>query len=295
MALALVVVGAGVLGALVPPGEVAQVAEEGSVVGRPSLQLSVPDNRVGAGDRATLGVVVANSGDLDRGGPAAFERRVTTARSVELRILEEELDPQLAAGLEVRTGSVQAGQIPPGVSGPFGFELVVAPDLPAGRYTVPIEVAYEYTNIVRYSDVDEPEYRDTSREVVEEVTLVVEERGRVRVESAATEPIRRGTGTVSLLVSNVGSATVTDVGLRVQVGGGGIYFGSDDDRQRTTGLFLDRLPAGAERNVTITVATWGEATAAQYLLTVDVTYRSSTGVDRTAGPFRFGVPVNRTG
>lgn len=292
----LVVVVGGLLAAVVPPSEdQPQVAQEGTVVGRPSLELSAPDNRVEAGQRVALDVFVANGGDLDQGGPAEFERRVTTARNVAIRIAEDELPPSLAGNLGIETGTVPAGQVPPGVSGPFTFELVVGPGVPPGRYTVPIEVTYQYTNIVEYSDVAAPSYRDTSRRLLTQVTLVVEESAEITLERADGDPINQGFGTVQIDVSNTGSSPATDVGIRLTTEGGVLYFGEDSDRQRSIGVFIERLEPGSSRTVTVPIAAWNRATPGEYLLTATVTFRSASGVDGTTGPIRLGVVVNGTG
>lgn len=56
---------ASVVVAGVGPGfaETAAVAQEGTVVGKPNLELSATDNRVGAGEQATLEPFVSNDGD----------------------------------------------------------------------------------------------------------------------------------------------------------------------------------------------------------------------------------------
>lgn len=277
-----------------PTGNAAQITQEGTVVGRPSLTLSVPDNRVRPGQRVTLDVFVANAGDLDSGGPERFERRVTTARNVTLRVVEDGLNETVADAVDVDTGTVLAGSVPPGVSGPFTVALVVGSDLAPGRYRIPVEVTYEYTNIVAYSAVDSPQYRDSSRQIVEEVTLVVEEHARVTVEPVPNQSVRGDSGTVQIVVSNDGTAPATDVGVQLRADGSVLFFG-DGNEHDTVGVFVGRLEPGASRTVNVTVGVASQASDEQYLLSANATYRSVEGVDRTAGPFRFGVPVNRTG
>src|SRR6056297_1431395 len=137
--------------------------QEGTVVGRPTLELAATDNRFGAGERVTLGVFVSNEGDIDRGGPAEYEQRVTTARNIRLEVDEDRMNRTLRRGIDVRTDQVFAGSVPEGVSGPFAFDLEISESLSPGTYRLPVEVTYDYTNFVRYGPNVQPEYGDGSR------------------------------------------------------------------------------------------------------------------------------------
>src|SRR6056297_2381691 len=119
---------------------VALAQDEGTVVGRPNIELSATDNQFGAGEQALLNVFVSNNGDLDRGGPSQFEQRVTTARNLRLEIDESRMDEDLARNVEVNTGTVFAGTVPEGASGPFGFNLEISDSIAPGTYEIPVEV-----------------------------------------------------------------------------------------------------------------------------------------------------------
>ncbi|WP_435178359.1 COG1361 S-layer family protein [Halorussus sp. AFM4] len=192
--------------ATVAPAAPALAREEGTVVGRPDLELSATDNRFGAGEQTTLEVFVSNSGDLDRGGPAEYQQRVTTARNVRLEIDQSRMDERLARKVEVETGTVFAGTVPEGVAGPFAFNLEIADSLSPGTYEIPVEVTYDYTNYVEYGPGRAPEYGDASRSTTKYVTVVVEDQPRFEIRAQNLTSVTAGdTTTYRLNLTNTGT------------------------------------------------------------------------------------------
>jgi sialidase-1 len=203
------VVVAAVLLAVVAPVPTSAQAEAGTVVGRPQIALSAQDAELQVGERNTLAVLVANDGDVDRGGPAEFVDRVTTARNVRLSVAEDRLDEDLARAIDVRTGTVLVGSVGREVSGPHEIELDVSESLRPGTYEIPVEVTYDYTSFVEYGPATNPVFGDATRREVVTLEVTVENRPRFAIEATDGTVPAGETGTLSLSVTNVGGRTAT--------------------------------------------------------------------------------------
>lgn len=169
------------------------VSAESSVYGNPELSLSVSDNTYRSSEAATLSVVASNNGRLEQGGPAQYEQEVQTAQSVEMEILEEQID----APIDVKTGTVIAGTIPDSGTARFDFNIELGNAEP-GTYEIPVEVQYKYVRMVTYGSVDGPEYtwRTVTRE--KSVTIEVEDRPQFEVVSEGNNAVFAGdTGQLS--------------------------------------------------------------------------------------------------
>ena len=276
------------------PALAAAQAQQGQVVGRPQLELSVTDNQVVAGQEVTLGVVVSNSGDLDRGGPRQFEERVKTARNARIDIDEERLDGELAEAIEVRTGEVLAGTIPEGVSGPFEFRLEIAESLSPGTYEIPVVVEYDYTGIVEYRGPEDADFIDFSRTLRTTVTIEVEDRARFdlgRVQQASGTVLAGDTATVELTVRNRGTRPALDAQVVLTTSGSEVYFGEPDARRQTQTVFLGSLDAGERRTISVPVGADGGTPSGVYPVSAEIRYENENGVSRTADPISLGIPV----
>jgi len=258
--------------------------DEGVVVGRPSLELSAPANRITTGE-TTLDVYLSNAGDLDRGGPEQFERRVRTARNVQLQVATDRLEGPLARALTVETGRVPAGIVPPGVAGPFTLSLFVADSLPPGTYDLPIEVTYEYTLMVRYSQTDAPVYVDGERRVVQTVPVVLPALPRVEV-AASDQSLSAGSVSgYRFDVTNVGTAVATDVVLTFRTDNASVFFGSTDGHHGAVEAFVRRLEPNETVELALTTAVAFSTAPGTYHVDVTARYRTPTGreaVDRSA-------------
>jgi len=266
--------------------------EEGTVVGRPSLELSIPNNHVTGGQETTLSMFVSNNGDLDRGGPAEFEQRVQTARNVRLRIRTDDLPRRLARGFQVKTGTVLAGSVPPGAAGPFDFRVEIADTVPSGTYELPVEVTYDYTNYVEYSPRRAPQYHDVTNTVRTTVTLVVEQQARFSISAEPSAPIPAGDSrTVNLTVTNTGNETAIQGALRLAAVNSSIFFGSLDQPRPVQSVYVPRLSPGESRRVSVTVGAAVSAAPDEYLASGALQYSNPNGVTRTSDRLTFGVRV----
>ncbi|WP_132058287.1 COG1361 S-layer family protein [Halorussus amylolyticus] len=266
--------------------------EEGTVVGRPNVELSATENRIGAGERVTLEVFASNNGDIDRGGPAQYEERVTTARNVRLEIDEDRMDDTLRRGIDVRSGEVLAGSVPEGASGPFAFTFDVSESLDPGTYQIPVEVTYDYTNFVRYRTNAQPEYGDGTRTQTAFVTVVVEDRPEFAVTTENLTSVPAGdTATYRLNVTNTGTQTATDTRVALSAGNSSIFFGGADTPQDRTSVFLGRLESGESQTFEVTVGASEDTAPGTYLADAVVSYQDPNGVSGRSDSLSFGVAV----
>jgi len=284
---ALLAASAGVAGVGVPA-----LAQEGTVVGRPNLELSAADNRVGAGERATLDVFVSNSGDIDRGGPAEYERRVTTARNVRLDVEEDRMDESLRRNVDVLTDELIAGSVPEGASGPFGITVEFSESLAPGTYQIPVEVTYDYTNFVRYGPNVQPEYGDSSRSETAFVTVAVEDRPQFEIRTETLTRVAAGdTATYRLNLTNTGTQPATDAEVTLSAGNSSVFFGGADAPQRRTSVFVGELDPGEAESFAVTVGATGDTAPGTYLADAVVSYRNPNGIEGRSKRLRFGVAV----
>lgn len=264
--------------------------QEGTVVGRPVLELFAPDNRVLGGEVVDLEVFVSNSGLLTSGGPAQFEERVKTARNVRISVDTDRLPPPLAENVEVLTGQVPAGTVPEGVSGPFLLRLEVNESIPPGTYDLPLRLAYDYTTTVQYSDFDEPRFTDISRTDRATLSLVVRDRPRFELSTDGVVVTAGETAVQRLTVTNVGSEPAVDGVLVLSAANGSVAFGGD--RRRPLELVtLGTLAAGESRSVPVRVGAPADLPPGAYPVSATVRYESPTGVRERSPALTVSVPV----
>ncbi|MFB6170948.1 MAG: COG1361 S-layer family protein [Haloarculaceae archaeon] len=266
-------------------------AQEGTVVGRPDLDLFLPENRVTAGEQTTLEVFVTNKGLLTRGGPAQFEEQVKTARGVRFSVEDRDLPPELRDSVHRLTASVPVGNVPEGVSGPFAYRIEVDESVEPGTYTIPVRVTYDYTRFVQYSDVTEPRYGITTETVRRELTLVVEDQPRFAYRTDGAVVGAGETADRQVTVTNAGTEAATDATLVLAAGNTSVFFGGPDQRSRVERLSLGRLAPGTSRTVTARVGAPGDLPPGAYPLEATVDYRAPSGVRERSPARSIAVPV----
>lgn len=269
----------------------ASAQEQGTVVGNPSVQATAPDNRLVRGERQSLGVVVANSGELVRGGPETFEDRVTAARAVSVSVATDRLTSPLADAVSVESGATLLGSLPGSAAQRVNLSLAVGADLPPGQYSLPVRIEYEYTTFVRYG-TGQPEYNDAARTVVLQVPVVVEPRPRLAVSNVETRGVAPGdTGELAFTVTNTGEEPARAVGLSLTVDDVAVRFGTAASAGPTTRLFLGTLAPGASRRVVVTVGAYSGTTPGRYLAALTAAYTEPGGFEWTQTDLRAGVRV----
>jgi hypothetical protein len=279
-----------VLGAVAVVGAVTAQSSTGTVIGRPDLSLrAVEEVTWGATD---LPLVVSNPGLVFVGGPRQFEDRVTTARGVRISVRERDLNRTVAEAVTFERDALLAGLVPRGTSGPFEYGLRIDADLPPGEYTLPLLVTYDHTSMVTFTDEADPEYVDRTRRVTTGVTVGVADRPRIVVEALPDQSVAAGTfGRYTFEVSNEGTATARDLGLRLRTDGVSVVFGGETRRGSSVALFVESLAPGESVTVTVAVFVPPETPAGRYLVTASGTYALDSGVDATFEDRRLGLNV----
>ncbi len=265
--------------------------QEGTVVGRPVLELFAPDNRVLGGEQVTLEVFITNSGVLTSGGPATFEERVKTARNVRFSVDTDRLPEDVADDVEVLSGEVPAGTVPEGIAGPFGLRLEVSEDIPPGTYELPVRLSYDYTSVVRYSEFEEPRFTDISRDARATLTLVVRERARFAFAAEGPVVTAGETAVKRLTVTNVGSEPAGESVLLLSAANGSVTFGERGRARSTERVALGRLDPGESRTVPVRVGAPADLPPGAYPVTATVGYRSPAGVRERSTAVTVSVPV----
>ena len=264
------------------------LTQQGSVAGRPDVTVTT-DEAVSWG-RVVLPVRVTTEGILVKPGPERFERRVTTARGVEIRLARNRIDDTLAESLTVLDGRITAGSLASGTRETFAFELRLDTDLPPGEYQLPVVVSYNFTSFVEYEAITEPSYTDRTRRELQTVTLVVADRPNLVVETPPDQQLRQGrTGTYRVTVRNTGTRTARNVAVRLTTPTSGLRFG--DDRGSRLAAFVQSIPPGESVTVTTVVTASPRLPPQQYLVTARVDYGLATADRTTTVRQRLGLNV----
>ncbi|MEF8869067.1 MAG: hypothetical protein V5A85_11165 [Haloarculaceae archaeon] len=250
----------------------------GTPVGSPTVEVSLPSNKVTAGEETTLDVQVANDAELfvaSTRNPGLNEL-VTTADGVRLELRSG------GSPVTVRTRERALGSLPDGATRTAGFEVSVAEGANPGRYSVPYELTYTYVRSVSEGDgaVDE---RTVTTEGYLDVR--VEARARLAVVNASTDVRVGGSGTVSVTVENVGSAPVRDGRLSLRSPNADLAVGGGAEASR----FLGRLAPGERRTVTYGVTASEGARPVEYAAEVVGTFEDDLGRRVTSDPLAVGL------
>ncbi len=264
------------------------VSADSSVYGNPELSLSVSDNTYRSSESATLSIVASNNGRLEQGGPAQYEQEVQTAQSVQMKVLEEQID----APIDVKTGTVTAGAIPDSGTGRFDFNIEIGAAEP-GTYEIPVEVQYKYVRMVTYGGVDGPEYewRTVTRE--KSVTVEVEDRPQFEVVNDDNNAVFAGdTGKLSFTLENTGTRTATSSSVQLTTQSPTIFFGTMQNPQSSTSLYVPSLQPGERANLAVQVGAAAETQAGSYPVNLAVSYENQNGVTETSDTLTTGVTVN---
>lgn len=250
--------------------------EDQTVVGEPVLSVFAPDNVLVPGEETTLAVYVANTGSVDRGGPASYLERVTTARATTL-----ELRPG-STPIEIDTGRYPVGTVPTGTHGPYQFTVTVDDDAEPGVYELPVVVTYTYTHIVRYeADNPEREPRFSDWDVSERTELVVrvDDRPRFAVADVDSDVQVGSRGTVTVAVTNDGVRTARDAVLTLTTGDAEIRFA---ENATVAEAFVGSWEPGETRRASYVVDVAPDAVRREYPLRAVVDYRDPEGIARTS-------------
>ena len=238
--------------------------------GEPELSVELPDNRVEAGDVTVLELQLSNAATVDSGSRNTLDvERVTSARGVRVSLRSGD------APIEVRTNARTLGTIPDGGVVTAPFEVVVDEDAEPGRYRVPVEVEYTYTELIAEND----RFRDT--DTVEEtmyVSLRIVPGADFAVVESTTNAAIGGNGSVRMAVENTGNAAARDATLSVRSTSGSLTFGGSP----TAETYVGSWPAGERRNFTFSASVAGDVEPRPISLGATVRYEDEDGIPQNA-------------
>ena len=272
----------------------AQPAAAEQVIGQPEIGLSVQDNRLSPGERTTLRIAVSNDGSLRRGGPAALEQRIKSARGLTVDVLEDRIDAPIA----VRSGSVTLGTLPDGAVGEAAFQLETGESLQPGRYEIPIEVSYSYTRSADFTESLSPpgytdvSYADSFRRETMSVTLVVDREARFEIVPGDSDPVVAGdTGTLRFGLRNVGSETARKATVSLSARTGDLFFGSPSQARRSQSVYVESLAPGETHPVSVQLGAASSLSPGSYPVGVAVAYETPDGIPGRSDNLSTGVRV----
>lgn len=250
--------------------------------GEPDLSVTLPDNRVTAGEVTTLELQVSNTATVESGSRDVGDvQRVTSARGVTVEIRPDR------APFEVRTRARALGTVVDGAVVAAPFEIVVDEDAEPGSYRVPVEVEYTFTEVIGSDDA----FRDT--DTVEE-TLYVQVRvvpdARFEVVETTTDAAVGGSGAVRMTVENTGDATAEDATLSVRSANPSLSFAGSP----TADTHVGDWASGERRTFTFGATVAGDAEPRSLALRTTVEYDDVDGVTKNE-TFTTGVQPDTEG
>ncbi len=249
------------------------------VIGRPNVDVYVPNNQVTPGEETTLQVYLSNDGELVQDGATEYVNRVTTARGTVV-----ELDAQ-DSPLEFDTGAIPVGSLPTGTAGPLDVSLTVPEGTPPGTYEVPVEVRYSYTRIVTYGD-GEPEFSESSFRGTQTVTIRVADAPRFEIVDTQSTTQIGDRGEVTLTLENVGSEPARDARVSVASSSDELSFGTESN---SADSFVGAWRPGETKQVTYALNAADDAIQREYSLTASVDYTDVDGVRQNSSELVTGV------
>lgn len=272
--LALLVIGSGIVPAVAQTG-----GSSGQVIGQPEISILTSTEEFEPGSKAALRLSVLNRGQVDKGGSAQYENRVTTARGLTVTVKAGD------APIEVNTGTVAVGNVPTGTTAVDPVDITVSEDAEPGTYRIPVEYSYAYTRSVNYDSYG-AEYNDFTRTETGYVTIRVRDQARFDVVDTSTNAQIGDTGDLSVTIENVGSQTATDASATLSSKSDELRFGSGSARSTAN---AGTLEPGERRTLNYTVTLADRAALREYTLDMRVNYTDRDGIARASRPLNIGV------
>ncbi len=276
--LALLVVGSTIGAAAVVPGTSVAQQQSGEVIGQPDISFSTASGEMIAGSHNQLRIGITNRGKIDKGGPAQYEERVTTARGMTMEIDDSNVP------IDVRTGQITVGNLPTG-STETAVPITVAESAEPGTYRLPIEYEYQFTRLVDY-DPYGTDYGDFTRERTGSITVEVTEDARFEVVDTNTTAQIGDQSDVSMTLRNVGSEPARDASVAAESRSGALTFESGGT---SSTAFVGDWEPGETRTINYTVSLADDAARRGYTLDLAVNYDDTNGINTSAPPMTAGV------
>ncbi|WP_299332297.1 COG1361 S-layer family protein [Haloplanus sp.] len=269
-----------VVSAVAATGVAAGQSSSGTVIGRPALELYTSTSEVEPGTETELDLVLSNDGQLNRGGPAEYETRVTTARGTSVEVEDG------ATPFEITTGRVAVGEVPRGTTAVDPVSITVPETVDPGRYRIPVTVSYVHTLSVEYDSLGAPKYNDITREETQYIAVRVRDGSRFELRGSETTAQVGDTGSLSVDIENTGTRPARDASVVLSSETDELTFGS---RSESSTGYVGTWEPGANETVDYTVAFDDDAALRSYSLTARVEYEDTDGIERTSEAMTVGL------
>jgi len=201
------------------------------IIGSPELDVTVEEDSFAPGEERALELAVTNSGDLRDGSNQnqQLNDRVTTARDLTVTV------DNANAPVEFDSDTRVVGTLPEGQA-TLAYSMTVEEDADPGSYTIPVEMEYKYTAIIKEGS-DAGEELTISRDEEYEITIEIEDDARLEVVNVSSQARVGSTGTVAVTVVNAGTETASDAALTLESRNAQLTFGGSAAATREVGVW----------------------------------------------------------
>lgn len=254
-------------------------SQSGQVVGKPDITIQTTTIEFDQRTTGQLQLSITNRGRIDRGGPAQYEDRVTTARG--LTLSAESGDTPI----QVNTGQVAVGNVPTGTAPVDPIRITIPENATPGTYTLPIEYEYAYTRIVEYN-VYGADYTDRTWSQTDSITIRVRDHSRFEVVNIESTTQIGDTGELNVTMKNTGTDPAREASVTATAGTTELRFAN---QSQTATAFVGNWPAGEPRTVSYDVGVAADARLREYLVNLAVSYTDTDGMDRDSRTLKAGV------
>ncbi|MFB6283512.1 MAG: hypothetical protein ABEK59_06205 [Halobacteria archaeon] len=265
-------------------------AAHNTVIGSPNIELTAAQDHFRSGESATLKLSVSNDGNIRKGGPGQFEKRVKTARNAKFKIKQGAID----ADIQVKSGTVLAGDVPEGsLPEKLKFKIEIGKEVDPGRYRIPVKVSYDYSAAALYDNPDSPEYVDRSSSEIKYVSIVVDNKPDFEILNSSSRPVLSGgTGLLNLTLKNTGNQKASDIRMKFNTENQAVSFGSGKNPQSSTSKFVESLEPGSKTRMNVRFTASADAPTGSYPIDAVANYRKPNGVEQKSMPLYLGVEVS---
>ncbi|MBC9987968.1 sialidase [Haloferax sp. AS1] len=257
---------------------VAQTSNSGQVVGKPDIDISPSTNEFEPGTTAELRLAITNRGQIDKGGPAEYEDRVTTARGLTIDVRD-------AAPIEVNTGTVAVGNVPTGTESVDPISITVSDDAEPGTYRIPVEYTYAYTRIAEYETYG-VEYHDFTEQDNQYITIRIRDQARFEVVNRSSTAQVGSKGTFTVTLENTGTSAANAASVTATSRSDELTLGSGSKQSTAQ---VGSWSPGERRTLNYTVSMADDATLREYSVDMVVDYTDVNGIDRSSRTVNVGV------
>lgn len=248
------------------------------VRGEPTLDVYAPDPTLTPGSTSDITLQVANDGEIEA-GVATQRDRVTTARSVTVKLVDDE------SPFTVETKRQSIGSIPDGEVRDVPITVSVPDDVAPGEYSLDVKLGYSHTSVIApYSGVTQ----ERSRTVRESIDVVVDDGPRFELRTIDSDVQVGASGTLLTELSNSGEETAHDITVELESTSSDLTFG---ETTRNTAS-IDRLEPGENATLSYEADVRPGAALRGLAATGQVRFFDSSGIQDSQGGLAVGFQPN---